>query len=185
MFTKMTKKDLTETIEVPEGITVTKEGPNLKVKGQKGEVLKRFDSPSVKIEVSGNTIKLFSPSSSKLEKAILFAYKAHINNALRGCQEPYVYVLKVCSGHFPMTVSVANNEIVIKNFLGEKVPRKVKLKPGVDVKVEGSSITVTGPDKELAAQVSADIEQGTRRPGFDKRIFQDGIYMIEKAGKKI
>ena len=84
-----------------------------------------------------------------------------------------------------MNVSVSGDELIIKNFLGEKIPRKIKLKQGVEVKVDGNTITVSGPDKELVGQVSADIEQKSRRPGFDKRIFQDGIYLIEKAGKKI
>ena len=84
-----------------------------------------------------------------------------------------------------MTVSVSDTELVIKNFLGEKVPRKVKIKQGVKVNVDGSQLTVQGPDKEITGQVAADIEQATRRPGFDKRIFQDGIYIIDKAGKLI
>jgi large subunit ribosomal protein L6 len=84
-----------------------------------------------------------------------------------------------------MSVSVADNFLIIKNFLGEKIPRKVKLKPGVTVKVEGNIVVVEGADKEITGQVAADIEQTTRRPGFDKRIFQDGIYIIDKSGKKI
>src|SRR3989344_1644060 len=73
----------------------------------------------------------------------------------------------------------------IKNVLGEKIPRKVNLMPGAAVKVDGSTITVESPDIEKAGQVAADIEQATRRPGFDRRIFQDGIYIIEKEGEQI
>ena len=50
--------------------------------------------------------------------------------------------------------------------------------------MEGNLIYVESCDKELAGQVAADIEQTTRRPGFDRRIFQDGIYIIEKAVQK-
>ena len=72
----------------------------------------------------------------------------------------------------------------IKNFLGEKVPRSLKLKHGVTVNVDGSQIVVEGVDRELAGQVAADIEQATRRPGFDTRVFQDGIYIISKDGEE-
>jgi large subunit ribosomal protein L6 len=181
----MEKKELVVAMEIPSGITVTKEGESILVKGPKGTVKRNFDNPSVKIELSSNEIKMSAKSSSKRYKSVIYSYRIHLNNAFNGVKEPYKYTLKVCSGHFPMNVSVANNVISIKNFLGEKIPRLLTLKQGVTVKVEGSIVTVEGVDKEVAGQVAADIEQATRRPGFDRRIFQDGIYITEKAGKKI
>jgi len=181
----MTKKDLLETLEIPEGITVTKEEDSLVVSGSKGVVKRKFGNPKVNVDVKENRITLVSKAASKREKAIVLAYKAHLKNAFKGSNEGFVYKLKICSGHFPMNVSVQNEVLTIKNFLGEKVPRKVKIKYEVNVKVEGSTIVVEGPDREKVGQVAADIEQKTRRPGFDKRIFQDGIYITEKAGKAI
>jgi len=181
----MTKKDLAETIKVPEGITVNKEGTNLIIKGPKGAIKRNFDNPRVNVESNQHEIKLFSQGASKKEKAVISSYKAHLKNAFFGVKEGYVYKLKVCSGHFPMNVSVSGHMLIIKNFLGEKVPRQLRLKEGVSVKVDTNIVSVEGLDKELAGQVSADIEQATKRPGFDRRIFQDGIYIIEKAGKKI
>ena len=84
-----------------------------------------------------------------------------------------------------MNVSVGGGKLVVKNFLGEKFPRNLYLKEGVDVKIEGDLVYVTGVDKEIAGQVSADIEQLTRRPGYDTRIFQDGIYLVNKDGKEL
>ena len=77
------------------------------------------------------------------------------------------------------------NKFVVKNFIGEKVPRTVSINEGVSVKIEGTEIVVEGFDKEKTGQMAASIEQMTRRPGFDERIFQDGIYLIEKDGKVI
>ena len=84
-----------------------------------------------------------------------------------------------------MNVSIAGNKFVVKNFLGEKVPRVLQLKQGAEVKIEGDMIYILSPNKETAGQVSADIEQLTRRPGYDSRIFQDGIYIINKDGKQL
>jgi large subunit ribosomal protein L6 len=84
-----------------------------------------------------------------------------------------------------MNVNVINNNLVVKNFFGEKVPRVLQLKNGAEVKVEGDLIHVTSSNKEIAGQVSADIEQLTRRPGYDTRIFQDGIYIVNKDGKEL
>ena len=65
--------------------------------------------------------------------------------------------------------------------MGEKIPRLAKISPGVDVKIEGDMITVSGFDREKVGQSAANIELATRRPGFDKRIFQDGCYIVSKS----
>ena len=181
----MAKQTITEELEIPQGVSVESKDNSLVIKGSKGQVEKTFDSPRVDIKVSSDKITLTAKSASKREKAIVYAYKAHLLNAITGTQEPFVYKLKICSGHFPMNVSVSGNKLVIKNFLGEKIPREVNIREGATVKVSGSEITVESPDKETAGQVAADIEQETRRPGFDRRIFQDGIYITDKAGKAI
>jgi len=185
MCIKMAKKDLEEIIEIPEGIEVVREERDLIVKGQKGEVRREFRNPRVNIEIKDNKVRLFIKNASKRDKAMLKTYRTHIKNAVEGVKEHYNYKLKICSGHFPMNVSVSNNELIIKNFYGEKIPRKIKISENIKVKVNGDIIVVEGTDKERTGQVAANIEQITRRTGFDKRIFQDGIYMIEKAGKSV
>ena len=112
-------------------------------------------------------------------------FTAHIKNLVKGVTEGHMYKLKICSGHFPMNVSVTGNEFIVKNFIGEKVPRKVELVKGTTVKVEGSDVIIEGIDREKTGMMAARIEQMTRRPGFDTRIFQDGIYIVEKDGKEI
>jgi large subunit ribosomal protein L6 len=84
-----------------------------------------------------------------------------------------------------MNVSVSGDTFAIKNFLGEKVPRTLKIKEGVTVKVEGTDVTVESTDIEKAGQVAADIEQLTRITNRDIRIFQDGIYIVEKSRKPL
>lgn len=181
----MVKKDLVETVEMPEGVKVSKEKNSLVIVGKKGTVTRVFDNPKVQIEVSGNEVKIISNKATKQEKTIMKTFKAHLKNLFKGCSEGYVYKLKICSGHFPINVTVSNSLMQIKNYLGEKVPREVRIKAGAKVTVEGSMITVEAVDKEVAGQVSADIELATRRPGFDRRIFQDGIYIVDKAGQVI
>ena len=104
---------------------------------------------------------------------------------IKGSNEGHVYELKICSGHFPMNVSIQGKELVVKNFIGEKFPRRLKIQEGVIVKIEGEKITVEHTSKEIAGQSAANIEQLTRRPNFDSRIFQDGIYITVKDGKQI
>jgi len=53
---------------------------------------------------------------------------------IRGVTEGYTYKLKICSGHFPMNVSLKGDVLEIKNFIGESVPRKLKIKEGSEEK---------------------------------------------------
>lgn len=178
------KSDLRETVDLPEGVSATSDNGIITVKGPKGEVVKAMKHPKVKIEVDGHVI-FSAEKATKREKTQIFTYRAHLRNMIAGVQEPYVYKVKICSGHFPMNVAINNGELQVKNFLGEKVPRVVKLKQGGDVKIDGEIITITSCDKEIAGQIAADFEQLTRVTNRDRRIFQDGLYIIEKAGNPI
>jgi len=55
----------------------------------------------------------------------------------------------------------------------------------VKVSVDGHFVIVEGVNKEKTGQTAALIEKLTRRAAFDKRVFQDGIYIIEKDGKPV
>ena len=179
------KKGIVNEIEFNKGITANYDNGILSFKGEKWHAQKKLLSKNIKIEIRDNKIVLASKKLTKRERKIIASFEAHIKNLLKGVSEGHKYVLKICSGHFPMSVSISNNYFVIKNFLGEKIPRKLKIKEGSTVKVEGDHVIVESPNKEIAGQVSADIENLTRRTGYDSRIFQDGIYIINKDGKEI
>ena len=172
-------------IELPDNSSASIHGQILLIKGPKDEVKKEFKQHNISISVDDKKIFLESKSGTKEDKKIMGSLAAHIKNMIRGSQQKHVYTLKICSGHFPMNVSISNNKLFVKNFLGEKIPRVLQLKEGAYVKVEGDLIHVESANKEIAGQVSADIEQLTRRPGYDTRIFQDGIYIINKDGKEL
>jgi large subunit ribosomal protein L6 len=42
---------------------------------------------------------------------------------------------------------------------------------------------LTGTDVEAVGQTAANIERATKVWGYDPRVFQDGIYITEKAKK--
>jgi len=182
---KQEKNNIIGEIEIPNDITITVDKGIVSVKSKNGENKKNLFNKKVKIEVKDNKVVITAKKASKREKKMIGTFKAHIKNMIKAASEGSTYKLKICSGHFPMNVSVEKNELVIKNFVGEKIPRRMKIKDGVEVKVEGDIIVVKSSDKELAGQVAASIEQLTRRTKYDKRIFMDGIWIIDKDGKEI
>lgn len=179
------RSDITQEINIPEGIEISKEAHLIKVKGPMGEVSKKLAGPKIEITADKNSVKIISKKATKREKKLIYTFKAHINNMIKGVTEPFVYKLKICPGHFPMNVSMDKDIFTVKNFFGEKTPRKLKIKPDVKVKIDGKDVYVKGIDKELTAQTAASIEMLTKIKNRDRRIFQDGIYIVSKAGKEI
>ena len=182
------KKKIVIEVEVPEGLKASLEGTTnstVVISGKNGEIRKKLFDPSIKIAINDKKITISADASTKREKRKTGTFRAHIRNMFKGAEEMHVYKLKICSAHFPMTVTADNGRFSIKNFLGEKIPRTLKLRENVKLDVNGDIIEVSSNDKELAAQTAASIEQLTRVTRFDLRIFQDGCYIIEKDGKVI
>jgi len=179
----MKLKKMEEEVEIPAGVDAAVENSLVKVKGPKGESKRDFRHPRVTIAKRDNKIFLSSENATKKEKKMIGSFKAHLKNMMKGAKEGHVYRLRICSGHFPMNVSMSGNEFIISNFLGEKTPRKLRIKDGATVKLNGTEVTVESTSKETAGQVAADIETLARIRGRDKRIFQDGIYIVYKDGK--
>lgn len=172
-------------VEIPEKVNVDLKDGMFTVKGPKGEVKRAFIYKKVSIKKEGNAIAFSVLKPTKREKAAIFTTEAHLRNMFKGVLEGSIYKLKICSGHFPMKVTYRNNLLEVKNFMGETIPRTLKIKPGVEVVVKEPEITVSSPDRELASQTAASIEQVAKRASFDRRVFQDGIYITVKDSKEV
>jgi large subunit ribosomal protein L6 len=181
----MKVETLQEKVEFPQEVTAEIDKDLIKLSGPKGQNQRRLASKKIAIKLEGNNIILSAKKATKKEGRMMQTFKAHIKNLIRGVMGGHLYKLKICSGHFPMSVNVSGDEFIIKNFMGENVPRTLKIKENVSVKVEGDQVIVESIDKEKAGQTAADIEQLTRVTNKDLRIFQDGIYITFKDGKEI
>src|SRR3989344_5738935 len=149
------KKKITESIEIPNEITLSMDGHLIKVSGPKGEVSRKFAHPNIKIDLK--------------DKIFLMSFSSHIKNMIKGVAEGFIYKLKICAGHFPMNVTIEGNNVIIKNFLGEKIPRKSKIAPGVKAQVKGDEIIIESCNLESAGQTASNIEQATRVKARDRR----------------
>ncbi len=178
------KSNIDEKIALPQGVSVVIDHGSVKVKGPKGEVVRKMIAPQVSITADAEKVSFKSKKATKREKKMLYTFLAHTKNMIRGVQEPWVYKLKICAGHFPMSAAMSGNKFALKNFLGEKIPRECLIPAGVDVKVAGQEITVTAVDRELGGRVAGRLELLTFKSRKDQRTFQDGIYITQKPGKE-
>lgn len=177
------KIDLLQKISIPEGVEVTIESGIMKASSGGNSLEKKFTYPNVNITKENGFVTLSAKKGTKREKRMINTFKAIINNMLKGVKENYEYKLMICSSHFPMSVSIEKEEVVIKNFLGEKVPRKTRILSGTKVVIDGTVIKVTGMDKEVVGMMAGMIEKLSNIQGRDRRIFQDGCFIFDKAGK--
>jgi large subunit ribosomal protein L6 len=175
-----------EVVEVPKGVSLALEGRTLTAKGPLGAVERPFPSDALALSVEGSaaTLTLRIPAHRKRSQALLKTWAAHLRNLGGGLTLGVEARMKVVAAHFPMKVQVRGEELVIENFLGEKHPRSTRLVPGTKASVEGDIVTLTGHDVEQVGQSAANIERVTRIRDYDPRVFQDGIYLIERAHLK-
>ena len=179
MSTK-TKAKIEEEIKIPENVNVELSGSTIKVSGPLGNNELAFKDPRIVIQKENDKIILKAKQQTRNNKRMLMTISSHINNLIKGVTKHYIYKLKICSGHFPMSVSVSGYKVIIKNFFAEKIPRNAKILQNVNVSIDNEIITVTGANKELVSQTAANIEQACRITNKDRRIFMDGIYIISK-----
>ena len=174
-------KEIARTLEIPEGVSVSLSQDVITAKGPKGTVERTFWYPGIKIEVRESEIVVDAESSRKEQKAMVGTFASHIRNLMTGVSEGFECKMTIVYAHFPMQVKVEGKTLVIGNFLGEKKPRVAKILGETKVKVSGNEVTITGINKEDVGQTAANIEQKTKIKRFDPRIFQDGIYIVQKA----
>jgi large subunit ribosomal protein L6 len=173
--------ELKDVVEVPSGVTVTIDKGLVKVKGKAGELARTFAHPDVTLAREGNALVVRGVGGRKKTKALVGTWSAHLRNMVKGAAEPFEYKLKVVYSHFPIKAKVQGDLVLIDNFLGEKTSRKARVMGPTKVKVAGDEVVVTGPDVEAAGQTAANIEQACRIKGYDPKVFQDGIYIVEKG----
>jgi len=111
---------------------------------------------------------------------------SHVNNMIIGVSKGFQYKLRFAYAHFPVNVKVEKGSLEIRNFLGEKVVRKVQIPDGVNVaqtdpaKVK-DELVLTGNDVEVISHTAATIHQTCLVKRKDIRKFLDGIYVQKKG----
>jgi len=174
------RADGVRTVDLPQGVSATVKGRALQVKGPNGSATKEFNRIPVDVEVKGTQVKV-TPFTGKKKDVISANTVGSIVKALvHGVTKGYEYKMKVVFAHFPVTVKVKDDNVLVENFMGERSPRVAKILEGCKVTTDGDDIIIKGASLEQIGQTAANVEQATRIKRKDQRIFLDGIYVYEK-----
>jgi large subunit ribosomal protein L6 len=167
-------KPVEEKIAIPSGITLSESNGVVSVSGPKGKNSKALRLRNLAIKVSGGEVVLKGPLRE------LSTARAHILNMINGSQNGYVQKMKIIYAHFPIAIELKGKEIMVKNFVGEKQPRRCAIVGDTKVEAKPPAVTVSGPSREDVGQTVANIRSATKIKNSDSRIFQDGIYPVEE-----
>ena len=179
------KYHLSEKIIVPESVKCSVHLGTVECSKGEKNISRKFSAVGMDIKAEGQAIILSSIKANKKTRACILSVAAHVRNMLAGLDAPYAYELEICNVHFPMTVKVEKEFLVITNFLGEKEKRLARIIPSVSVGIHGQKIIVSGINIEDAGQTAANIEKATWISKRDRRVFQDGIFITSKCGRPI
>ncbi len=167
--------------KLPEGAKARLEGNLLFISGPKGELHRNVRFPQITVRCEGGEIEVITESNRKQIVAMVGTLAAHAANMSKGVTTGFEYHMKVVFSHFPIQLKLAGQTLEINNFLGEKKARYAQLKPGVVAKLGTDEVVLSGIDIEAVGTTAANIEHATRIRDRDPRVFQDGIYITQRA----
>ncbi|MCX6771613.1 MAG: 50S ribosomal protein L6 [Candidatus Micrarchaeota archaeon] len=159
-------------MKIPEGTKISAAGSSVTVSGAKGTLVRDFSHPDVQISVKGGEIEVAGPL------VMVNTVAAHIRNMAVGVTNGYSKKVKILFSHFPITVEIKGREMFVKNFLGEKQPRRLRIMGDVKVEAKGQEVTISGISKDDVGQTFANIKSATKIRNRDSRVFQDGFYEV-------
>ncbi len=167
-------------IEVPKGVTITKNGNVVKVKGPKGELEIRFHS-KMSVDVKDDEIVVTRPDDSKENKALHGLTRALLQNMVDGVLNPYSKTLDIVGVGY-------RAELKGKNLLlniGYSHPIYFMPPDGVTLQTPAATqIVISGIDKQMVGLIAAKIRSIRKpEPYKGKGIKYSDEQIQRKAGK--
>lgn len=174
-------KELQEEIPLPSGATLVVEGDTMQLSAGGKNLEAKFNSKVVSVtQKEGKALFECIGKQTRPKLASMRSAKAHLKNMLSGSAKDFSRHLQVLYAHFPVSIEIKGKDIMIKNFLGEKLPRKSEIQGDSKVEVKGQDIFISGSDKYAVGQTANNLMRATKITQKDRRIFQDGIYPVSE-----
>ena len=145
-------------VAIPAGVEVKlEEGNVITVKGPKGTLTRKLvDDFDIKVE--GSEVIVTRPSDLKRYKSLHGLTRTLIFNMVEGVTNGYTKELEINGVGY--RAAKAGKKLTLT--LGYSHPVEMEDPEGIETKVDGNKITVSGIDKEKVGQFAAEIR--TKRP---------------------
>lgn len=137
----MKKLYSSSSVVIPEDVTVEVKARRVKVEGPRGKLQKEFKHLHVDLYISTDEegrSKLMVDCHMGIKKrlACIRTVLSHINNMIVGVTVGFQYKMRLVYAHFPINVAIeeSGRRVEIRNFLGEKRVRIIRMLDGVSCK---------------------------------------------------
>jgi large subunit ribosomal protein L6 len=169
-----------KSIPVPAGVDVNISGQTVKVKGPKGELSHTVAEP-ITVSQDGGELVVNRPNDERKAKELHGLSRTLVANMIVGVTEGYKKTLEINGTGYRVTAKGKDLEFA----LGFSHPVLVVPPAGISFSVEKpTQFTVTGIDKQLVGEVSANIRKiRPPEPYKGKGVKYQGEVIRRKAGK--
>jgi len=167
-------------VSVPNGVTVTVNGPAITVKGPKGELSRKLH-PDMQVKVENGTITVNRPSDEDRHKALHGLTRSLIANMVEGVTQGYRKQLEITGVGYKAEVKPFGLQLA----LGFSHPVEYRAPAGIKLTApQPTAVVIEGADKEKVGQVAAEIRALRKpEPYKGKGVKYQGEQIRRKAGK--
>ena len=167
-------------IEIPKGVTVTRDGQTIRVKGPKGEQSVEID-PNITVSIEENEVTVTRPNDLGRIRSLHGLSRTLIANMVHGVSEGFTRRLEIVGVGYRAQMLGKNLQL----NLGYSHPIVFMAPEEIEITVpEATKITIYGHNKQLVGQVAAKIRKlRPPEPYKGKGVKYEGEQIRRKAGK--
>jgi large subunit ribosomal protein L6 len=167
-------------VPVPNGVTVTVNGPAITVKGPRGELSRKLH-PEMQVKVENGTVTVERPSDEDRHRALHGLTRSLIANMVEGVTQGYKKQLEITGVGYKAEVKPFGLQLA----LGYSHPVEYRAPAGIKLSApQPIVVVIEGADKEKVGQVAAEIRALRKpEPYKGKGVRYQGEQIRRKAGK--
>ena len=168
-------------VPIPSGVTATRNGNELSVKGPKGTLSMPL-SDLITYDVQSDAIGVQPANDTKRARAFWGMQRTMVQNLVTGVTEGFTKKLLITGVGY----RAAAQGKTLKLQLGYSHDVNIDVPEGIEVKTpDATTVEISGADKQKVGQLAAEIRRWRKpEPYKGKGIKYDGEFIFRKEGKK-
>ncbi|MEH3103957.1 MAG: 50S ribosomal protein L6 [Sphingomonas phyllosphaerae] len=168
-------------VQIPSGVTATRNGNELSVKGPKGTLSMPL-SDLITYDVQSDAIGVQPANDTKRARAFWGMQRTMVQNLVTGVTEGFTKKLLITGVGY----RAAAQGKTLKLQLGYSHDVNIDVPEGIEVKTpDATTVEISGADKQRVGQLAAEVRRWRKpEPYKGKGIKYDGEYIFRKEGKK-